>query len=244
VLPWVGGLRVGYRRSRAGTLDLRNLAQRQSIVAECRSLVDEGFDGIHVDIEPVNDDNDDLLALLQALRTALGPERLLSISAIRPGPFRIPLVPNYFWTHDYYVRVGRSADQLVVMAYDTGLPTAPLYQRYLTYVARSITSSLMASGSSARVLVGVPTYDDTGFMHRAGVETPENAILGVVAGLRGLGANGTFEGLALYAEWTTDEAEWATYERLWRGRRAAEPAAPGPTGDAPRSDGRRSSPSR
>jgi uncharacterized membrane protein len=55
-------------------------------------------------------------------------------------------------------------------------------------------------------------------MHRRGVETPENALVGVVAGLRGLGAGGTFEGVALYAEWTTDEADWAAYERYWRNR--------------------------
>jgi len=71
------------------------------------------------------------------------------------------------------------------------------------------------------VLVGVPTYDQTGLMHRAGVETPENALLGVVAGLRGLGAGGTFEGIALYAEWTTDQKEWDVYERIWRGRQPA-----------------------
>ena len=68
-------------------------------------------------------------------------------------------------------------------------------------------------GSDARVLMGVPTYEPYGFMHRRGVETPENAIVGVVAGLRGLGAGGTFEGIALYAEWTTDESEWRAYER-------------------------------
>jgi hypothetical protein len=55
-------------------------------------------------------------------------------------------------------------------------------------------------------------------MHRGRVETPANAILGIVAGLRGLGGGGTFEGVALYAEWTTDAAEWEVYERLWRGR--------------------------
>ena len=38
----------------------------------------------------------------------------------------------------------------------------------------------------------------------------------LVAGLRGLGAGGTFEGVALYAEWTTDAAEWSAYERYWR----------------------------
>ena len=53
---------------------------------------------------------------------------------------------------------------------------------------------------------------------RGGVETPDNAIPGIVAGLRGRGTGGTFEGVALYAEWTTDEAEWSAYERLWRGR--------------------------
>jgi hypothetical protein len=75
------------------------------------------------------------------------------------------------------------------------------------------------------VLVGVPTYDAAGIMHRAGVENPENALLGIVAGLRGLGAGGTFEGVALYAEWTTDDEEWDTYDRLWRSKRPSPPPA-------------------
>jgi hypothetical protein len=80
-----------------------------------------------------------------------------------------------------------------------------------------VTEEMVRSKAPARVLVGIPTYDESGLMHRAGVETPENAILGVVAGLRGLGGGGTFEGVAIYAEWTTDDSEWRTYERLWRG---------------------------
>jgi hypothetical protein len=77
---------------------------------------------------------------------------------------------------------------------------------------------MVASGGRARVLVGVPTYDETGLMHRKGVETLDHALPGLVAGLRGLGAGGTFEGVALYAEWTTEPREWAVYERLWRGK--------------------------
>ena len=90
VLPWVGGLRVGYKRQRRGTFDLHDLVQRQRIVAECRGLVDEGFDGIHVNVEPIDDGNVEFLALLRALRTAVGPERLISVSAIRPGPLALP----------------------------------------------------------------------------------------------------------------------------------------------------------
>jgi hypothetical protein len=218
VLPWVGGLRAGWRRVRAGTIELDDLGQRQRIVAECRGLVDEGFDGVHLDIEPVDDGNDEFLSLLQAVRTAVGEKALLSVSAIRPGPFRLLVAPNFFWTPEYYGRVGTLADQVVLMAYDTGIPTASLYRRYLAYAARNVTEEMVRTKARARVLVGIPTYDETGFMHRAGVETPENALLGVVAGLRGVGGGGTFEGVAIYAEWTTDDSEWRTYDRVWRGR--------------------------
>jgi hypothetical protein len=218
VLPWVGGVRAGYRRTRPGSIKLDDLGQRQRIVAECRGLVDEGFDGVHVNIEPVNDGNVDFLALLRALKTAVGRDRVLSVSAIRPGPFALPMAPNFVWSPGYYARVAALVDQVVIMAYDTALPTPALYRRYVAWAATAVTSTLADSRIRARVLMGIPTYDETGLMHRAGVETPENALFGVVAGLRGLGGGGTFEGVALYAEWTTDEAEWAAYERIWRGR--------------------------
>jgi hypothetical protein len=218
VLPWVGGLRVGYKRYRAGTLNLPDLTQRQRIVAEVRGLMDEGFDGIHLNVEPVNDGNVEFLALLRSLRNAVGPGRILSLSAIRPGPVGIPFAPNFVWSPEYFARVAAVSDQIVIMAYDTAIPTPPLYRRYLAWSTASVAGALVDSGSHARVLMGVPTYEDFGFMHRRRVETLENALLGVVAGLRGLGAGGTFEGVALYAEWTTDDDDWADYERVWRNR--------------------------
>ena len=151
---------------------------------------------------------------------------------IRPGRFRRgttragredgvfgaeQIAPNFFWTRSYYTRIADLTDQIVVMTYDTAIPTPSLYRRYVAYVASSITSSV--GQSRTRVMVGVPTYDETGLMHRAGVETPENALVGIVVGLRGVGGGGTFEGVALYAGWTTDDREWAVYERIWRGRR-------------------------
>ena len=70
-------------------------------------------------------------------------------------------------------------------------------------MASAVTTALVESRSRARILVGLPTYDETGLMHRGHVETPENAILGVVSGLRGLGAGGTFDGVALAATAST-----------------------------------------
>jgi hypothetical protein len=214
VLPWVGGLRVGYKRSKPGTIDLADLGQRQRIVAECRGLMDEGFDGIHLNVEPIANGDDDYLALLRALRAAVGTG-ILSLSATRPGPMAPAFAPNFFWTADYYARIADTADQVVLMTYDTAIPTPSLYRRYVAYAAAMVTADL-ARSSRARVLVGIPTYKDSGLMHRKGVETPENALIGVVSGLRGR-AGGTFEGVALYAEWTTDPEDWAVYERVWRG---------------------------
>ncbi len=228
VLPWVGGLRAGYRRQRAGTLQLEDLTQRQRIVAEIRGLIDEGFDGIHLNVEPVDDGNVEFLALLRALKTAVGEGHVFSVAATRPAPLGLPPAPNFAWSPDYYARVAAIADQLVIMAYDTALPTPALYRRYVKWAAASVAGALDASGSEARVLMGVPTYRNYSFMHRAGVETPENALLGIVAGLRGLGAGGTFEGVALYAEWTTAERDWAVYERLWRNRAGDEKDRSGP----------------
>jgi Glycosyl hydrolases family 18 len=218
LLPWVGGLRKGYKRQRPGTIELNDVSQRQRIVAEVRGLVDEGFDGVHLNVEPVDDDNVEFLALLRALRTAVGEHRLLSVAATRPAPLGLPRAPNFAWSPDYYSRVAAVVDQLVIMAYDTALPTSSLYRRYVSWAARSVAGTLDSSGSNARVLMGIPTYEPYSFMHRRGVETPENALAGVVAGLRGLGAGGTFEGVAIYAEWTTDEKDWRAYERHWRNR--------------------------
>src|SRR5581483_1028664 len=116
--------------------------------------IDEGFDGVHVDVEPVDDGNVEYVALLNALRTAIGPDRIVSVSAIHPGPTTIPAVRNFLWTSSYYKRLAAVADQIVVMVYDTGLPTTALYRRYVSYAAQLMTTAL-GPNAHTRVLLGV-----------------------------------------------------------------------------------------
>ena len=132
---------VANRRGRPGTIDLGDLGQRQRMVAECRGLMDEGFDGIHVNVEPIANGDDEFLALLRALRTAVG-SGMLSVSTAKPGPFALAIAPNFFWSPSYYALVGNAVDQVVVMAYDTALFTPSLYRRYASYAAASVTSTL------------------------------------------------------------------------------------------------------
>ena len=65
--------------------------------------------------------------------------------------------------------------------------------------------------------MGVPAYSDDEPWHDPAVETVDEAIRGVQAGLEG-GAPSNFRGIALYASWTTSEEEWAYVDRLWHGR--------------------------
>ena len=59
-------------------------------MAEARGLIDEGFDGMHLNVEPVDDGNVEFLALLRALRTAVGPSDLLSVSPSARRPWGCP----------------------------------------------------------------------------------------------------------------------------------------------------------
>ena len=147
--PGSGGCASATGGSASGTIDLGDLGQRQRIVAECRGLIDEGFDGIHLNVEPVDDGNDDFLALLRALRTAVGPDQILSLSAIRPGPFAIPAAPNFLWTPAYYAPRGRHRRP------DRGhglrhraCPRPSLYRRYAAWAAATVTRSLVERRSS------------------------------------------------------------------------------------------------
>ena len=160
VLPWIGGLRKGYKRQRPGTVELGDLTQRQRIVAEARGLVDEGFDGVHLNVEPVDDGNDEYLALLRALRTAVGPGHVLSVSAIRPAPVG-PAPGAELRLEPRLLRPGgrdRGPDRDHGLRHGAARPPS-LYRRYVRWAARSVAGALDASGSDARVLMGVPTYE-------------------------------------------------------------------------------------
>ena len=132
-----------------------------------------------------------------------------------PGPSPCPSRPTSSGRPITTARVAAEADQLVVMAYDTALPTPSLYRRYLSYAARSIDAEPRALRPRPRAHRDPHLRRHRPHAPRRRREPGERAH-GPGGGLRGVGGGGTFEGVALYAEWTTDDAEWATYERVWR----------------------------
>lgn len=104
-------------------------------------------------------------------------------------------------------------DQVAVMTHDTALPVdwlhGPFVQRQVRLIA--------AASGDATVLVGVPSYEEPNLGHHP---RAENVQVGVRAVRKGIGhlppdrRDGV--GIALYAEWTTDESEWADLRQSWR----------------------------
>jgi hypothetical protein len=71
------------------------------------------------------------------------------------------------------------------------------------------TVEVLAWSEGKPVLLGVPTYDDAGVgYHDPKVENLTNALLGIHRGLSRSVVATNYQGVAIYCDWETSEAEW------------------------------------
>jgi len=226
VLAWVGGV-VG----RQG-LDLDRPETRDRIWAAAEGVLADGFDGVHYDLEPVASGDDSLLALLQATRTAMARHgAVLSVAAPKleplPGMAEAATIGGgrgTQWTPRFLGEVAHDVDQVVLMAYDTGLPLESLYGGY---VARLTHLALGAVPASTDLLIGVPAFHDENTGHHASAETVRAALRGVRLGLSDDLARKRF-GVALYVDFAATDADWQAYRDAWGIRASAARHRPAP----------------
>jgi hypothetical protein len=208
VLPWSGGV---LNRD----VNLRDEAQRRAFAEHAKRLVALGADGVHLNIEPLPSGTAEYLALLREVKAAIG-ERTLSVAAY-PPPTPLQPVEDVHWELPFMRDVCREADELAVMAYDTGVTSARVFENLIAQWTRELAATLPPpQAGGCEWLMGVSAYDDDMVYHRPEVETIEHSLNGVVAGLRTVAAPEHFRGVAIYASFTTDERKWAIYDRLWR----------------------------
>lgn len=209
---WLGGLTTVWHGKAADTIDLADPRVRERVAQTGGRLVAEaGFDGIHYDLEPLRDSEVGWLDLLRSTRAALGDRRLgCDAPNLRPGPF----TGGYGWTPSYLRQVAECCDQIAVMSYDTAMPTPRLYSRYVAWEASRACEAL--AGTHCRLILGVPTYPDRTWTHMPSAENMESALLGIRVGVERAGNRSCFQGIGIYAEWTTTVAQWGEIERGWR----------------------------
>jgi hypothetical protein len=206
----------------SGYIDLNDATIQQAIVDFSWSAVKEiGFDGVHLDPEPVLTGDTALLQLLEKVRGAIGPQAKLSISGREITPIlpEADLIANrwFTWRADYYREIARRVDQIGVMAYDSHLPLGWLYEQWVRFQVIGLTSSL---GTPPPVLfIGLPTSEEHTSSHDPAIENLATGLRGMLAGLNDADARpDQITGVAIYPYWEMSADEWTTYQDLWLGK--------------------------
>jgi hypothetical protein len=162
---------------------------------------------VQLNVEPVRSGDRDFLRLLDELRAALPPGKVLSVAAY-PPPTRWHPFPDVHWEESYFKEVARRCDQMAVMMYDAGQSVPKAYQRLMA----DWTVEVLDWSEGKAVLLGVPTYDDAGVgYHDPRVENLPNALLGIHRGLSQRRPQANYQGVAIYCDWETSDSEWAHF---------------------------------
>lgn len=207
VMAWVfvGGERLHPH------VELADPVIRTTVVREASWLVREcGFDGVQWDYEICRNGDTRLLTLLRDTRTALPPAAIIGVCSV---PWYPAGVRRWIgWDEEYYARVAAACNQIAVMSYDSGIYLPRSYVWFIREQSRRITHAAATGNPRCRVLIGLPTYTEGGGGHWPYAEN-------LRLGLKGLREStpdpATFAGVALFADYTTNDAEWRDYQRWW-----------------------------
>jgi len=208
---------------------ITNKAVRAEIAAMAGRMVNDfGFDGVMLNIEPMPErDSPAFIALLQAVRQAIGDDGRLSVTMfadIAPSDLTVPRNQRAMdtnaiaeYSRDFKQRVALLTDEIMVMAYNSSLTAPSEYVEWVAYQTESYAEAISELEGGAEILIGIPTYDDQGDIHLTSAENIPSAIEGVQRGKQRAGdAANAITGIALYAEWTTNDDEWRLFNQFWQ----------------------------
>ncbi|AXE88402.1 glycosyl hydrolase family 18 protein [Streptomyces sp. Go-475] len=193
---------------------------RAAVLRSARQVLDTGYEGIHLDLEPMPSGNRAFLTLLDALRRETrSRDAQLSVAAHQIDP--LPNLHTVFglftenpkwWSQEFFGQVARRVDQIAVMTYDTA---QPLEGTYGGYVAQQTSLALEVTPASTDLLMGLPFYYESNFDHWGHAETVPAAVRGVRLGLSRTDADRARFGVALYIDFAATEADWRAYKEDW-----------------------------
>lgn len=206
LLAWVG---IPLNNARdfgiQGWVELSDPAVRQQITDFVLHLVeDNGFDGVHLNVETVWNNDPDFLLLLEEVNAVLGENVLISVAGSHWAPQVVePLALR--WSTDYYREVGARVDQIATMTYDSRAFHSVIYRFWMREQVRGITESIASTGTE--LLIGISVSDEATTSHNPMVESLADGLAGTCAG-----SDTLVDGVALYAAWETDTREWDVWQ--------------------------------
>lgn len=208
----------------SGGMNIESPTTRARIVASARQVLARGFDGVHLDLEPVGDADPGYLTLLDELRPVVhAAHAVLSVSAeqVEPLPgtrWAMEAVEGHssWWSEGYLREVASRVDQVALMTYDTALWTS---SAYAGFVRDETAVALKTVPANVALLIGLPAFhDDHNLEHSSSAETVAAAIRGVRLALPTGTPTARSFGVALYVDFAATSVDWAAYDLAWRGR--------------------------
>ncbi|MEV6103645.1 hypothetical protein AB0M28_02895 [Streptomyces sp. NPDC051940] len=209
-----------YGEGERGGLRLADAAARRAIKASALQVLDAGFDGVHLDLEPMHLGNEDFLTLLDDVRPAVAARGgVLSVAAHQIDPLPslhtvAGALANHpkWWSQEYFGQVARRVDQIAVMSYDTKTSMRSLYGGY---VAQQTRLALEVTPGTTDLLMGLPFFHDDTFGHDPFAETVAAAVRGVRLGLTRTDRDRERFGTAAYIDFAATDLDWSSYREGW-----------------------------
>lgn len=208
-LPWFSG--------NTDELPIQDPEWRKRVINSLGRFYGAGVTGIHLDFEPIRNNHPGYVELLEEIRDRFDGAFFVSHATCRVAPvgFIGEWVDRYFWSPDFYRATMHTADQTVLMGYNTALWSRKLYCAYM----KSQTRMLLEWASEVpnhQVLIGIPSYDRGPFLFDPLVENVVSGSHGVRAALEEMPTSPKcFKGVAIYANWTTSSKEWNQFRANW-----------------------------
>ena len=212
---------IGDEITPSGAMNLESAGTRARITASARAVLARGFDGVHLDLEPVGDADPGYLRLLDALRPVVhAGGGVLSVSAeqVEPVPgsrWAMEAAEGHssWWSQGYLRQVASRVDQVALMTYDTALWSS---SAYAGFVRDETAVALHTVPANVALLIGLPAFHDAHSLdHSSSAETVAAAIRGVRLALPAGTPGDRAFGVALYVDFAATPADWAAYDASW-----------------------------
>lgn len=171
----------------------------ENFIMDYTDLVNMGFDGLLVDIEPVPFNKREVYVnMLEKLDISLPKDAIVSVYS---GSLE-DSQNEWEWGYSFYRDVSERVDMISIPAYDLGLGSKEEYQDYVKEQIKRIASK----NWNSYFLFAVPT-------HKEFPETIENALNAYKSELEKYPKN-SFLGVCIFAEWTTTNDEWKVFKNF------------------------------
>lgn len=209
---WIGQIRR--------KIDLENSDVRAKIVDSAKELIAQGFEGLHIDIEPIREDDSAFIILLQELELAL-PKTPISVAMDewQPDALTQQIAQHFevsiesYWSTEQIEKVLPYVDQLVVMTYDTGFHDPKLYSWWVEQQTLALSNRV---SPTVELFIGIPCYT-SGTHFDPNAENLSSAFTGYEQGVNNLLSNSSrISGLAIYPYWEMDDTEWTTLKNYFQ----------------------------